>query len=275
MNRHRPAGARLVVRVAAVGVHGHDRRIVGHHVLALECFHEELLNFMLVCAAAAHAPSNFLERLGGNRVDHIARREVRLDLLFRQGRFKLRDQIRRANNVLAQPADHVRRSRIHHGNGEDNVVGRILHRHIAIRAQHLLQAVEQFLPSGILFLHARQGIQVSRFDLVNQFDGLAFGGDQVIPAPSDHEPIRQPENAVRDRIAMVMIVKKPGVDVAIAQGLLDGGEIHIQTVILHDRWRRWFSVDPNEIESPAPQPGSTGKATRALVMCFPLRLKNS
>ena len=34
--------------------------------------------------------------------------------------------------------------------------------------------------------------------------------------PGDHEPIRQPENAVRDRIAMVMIVEKPGVDVAIA-----------------------------------------------------------
>jgi hypothetical protein len=37
---------------------------------------------------------------------------------------------------------------------------------------------------------------------------------------------------------MVMIVEKPGVNVALAQSLLDGREVHIQTVILHDRWRR-------------------------------------
>jgi hypothetical protein len=36
---------------------------------------------------------------------------------------------------------------------------------------------------------------------------------------------------------MVMIVEKPGVDIALAQGLLDGGQVHIQTLILHDRWR--------------------------------------
>ena len=171
---------------------------------------------MFVRAAVAHAPSNFFESLGGDRVNHIARREVRLDLFVRQGRFKLRDQVRRTDNVLAQPADQVRRSRVHHGNSEDKVVGRILHGHIAMRGQHLLQAVEQFLPSGVLFLRAGQGIQVSRLDLVDQFHGIAFGGDQVVPAPRDHEPIRQPENAVRDRVAMVMIVEKPRVNVALA-----------------------------------------------------------
>ncbi len=122
---------------------------------------------MFVRAAVAHAPSNFLESLGGNRINHIARRKVRLDLLVRQRRFKLRDQVCRADNVLAQPADQVRRSRVHHRNGKHKVVGRVLHRHIAIRAQYLLQTVEQFLPSGILFLDAGQGIQVSRLDLVH------------------------------------------------------------------------------------------------------------
>ena len=111
------------MRVAAIGVHSDDWRIVGHHVLALEGFHEPLLNFVLVGAAAAYPPSNFLESLGGERVNHVARRKVRLNLFVRQGRFKLRDQVRRADNVLAQPADHVRRPRIHHGNREDKVVG--------------------------------------------------------------------------------------------------------------------------------------------------------
>jgi len=34
---------------------------------------------------------------------------------------------------------------------------------------------------------------------------------------------------------MVMIVEKPRVDVALAQGVLYRGEVHIQTVILHER----------------------------------------
>src|SRR5208282_4140354 len=100
--------------------------------------------------------------------------------------------------------------------------------YIAMRSQHLLQTVEQFLPSGILFFRAGQGVQMSRLDLVNQLDGFALGGDQVVPPPRDHESIWQPENAVRDRVAMVMIVEKPGVDVALAQGLLNGGQVHIK-----------------------------------------------
>ena len=33
---------------------------------------------------------------------------------------------------------------------------------------------------------------------------------------------------------MMMIVEKPSIDIALAQGLLDGGKVHIQAVILHD-----------------------------------------
>ena len=117
-----------------------------------------------------------------------------------------------------------------------------------MRSQHLLQSVEQLLPSGILFLHAGQGVQVPRLDLVHQFDGLALGGDQVVPAPGDHEPIGQPEYTIRDRIAMVMVVEKPGVNVALAQRALYGRQVHIQTVILHDsanvRIARPFSARP-------------------------------
>ena len=53
--------ARLVVRVAAIGVHRHDGRIVGHEVLAAKRFHEPLLDFMLVGSAVARAPADFLE----------------------------------------------------------------------------------------------------------------------------------------------------------------------------------------------------------------------
>jgi hypothetical protein len=37
---------------------------------------------------------------------------------------------------------------------------------------------------------------------------------------------------------MMVVAKQPGVDVALAQGFLDGCEVHGQRVILHDRVRR-------------------------------------
>jgi hypothetical protein len=54
---------------------------------------------------------------------------------------------------------------------------------------------------------------------------------------------------------MVMIVEEPRVNVALTQGLLDGGEVHIQTVILHDRCsslKVWSAiVEPTHIVSPS------------------------
>src|SRR5208282_1205968 len=89
-----------------------------------------------------------------------------------------------------------------------------------------LQSIKQFLPSGVLFLRSRQRVEVSRLNLVHQFDRLAFSRNQVVPAPRDHEPIRQPQNAVSDRVAMVMIIEKPSVNIALAQRVLDGRKIH-------------------------------------------------
>ena len=48
-------GVRLVVRIAGVGIHRHDRRIVGHQILAGERFHEPLLDLVLGGAAIADA----------------------------------------------------------------------------------------------------------------------------------------------------------------------------------------------------------------------------
>ena len=107
-------GARLVVRIAAVGVDGDDGRIVGHHVFAGEAFHEELLNLMLGSAAVAHAAADFLESVGGNRVDGVAGLEVRLDLLGGPGGFELRDQIGRADDIFAEAADQVGGSGVDH-----------------------------------------------------------------------------------------------------------------------------------------------------------------
>ena len=120
------------MRVATIGVDGDQRRIVGHQVFAPEGFHEPLLHFIFVGAAAARAPADFLEGGRGDGVNRIARREVRLDLFLRQGSFKLRHQITGADHILAQSADQLDGARVHQGNGEDQIVGRILHRDIAM-----------------------------------------------------------------------------------------------------------------------------------------------
>ncbi len=71
------------------------------------------------------------------------------------------------------------------------------------------------------------------FDLVNQFYRFAAGRNQVEPAPRDHLTRGQAQHAVGNGIAMMMIVKEPGVDVALAERGLYGGKIHGQTTILN------------------------------------------
>ncbi len=95
-----------------------------------------------------------------------------------------------------------------------------------MRGQHLLEIVEKLLPSGVLFLGAGKGVEVASFDLVHQFGRLALGGDEIVPAARDHQAFRKAEHAVGDRVAMVMIVEEPGIDVALGKSVLNGGDIH-------------------------------------------------
>ena len=64
------------------------------------------------------------------------------------------------------------------------------------------------------------------FDFVDEFDGIAFGGDEVIPATGDHEAFGKAEDTIGNRIAVMVVVEKPGVNVALAQGVLNGREVH-------------------------------------------------
>ena len=73
------------------------------------------------------------------------------------------------------------------------------------------------------------------FDLVHQFHRVAAGWNQVEPASRDHLPRGQSQHPVRDGIAMMVIVKEPGVNVALAQRGLYGGKIHGQITILNNR----------------------------------------
>ena len=74
---------------------------------------------------------------------------------------------------------------------------------------------------------------MARFNLVDQFHRIAAGWNQVEPAPGDHLTCGQSQHPVSDRIAMMVIVEKPGVNIPLAQRGLYGRKIHGQRTILN------------------------------------------
>src|SRR5262249_51980793 len=55
---------------------------------------------------------------------------------------------------------------------------------------------------------------------------LTFHGNQIKPAPRNHQILPQSEDAIRNGIAVMMIVKKPGAKLALLKSRLKGVEIH-------------------------------------------------
>src|SRR5437867_8229024 len=100
--------------------------------------------------------------------------------------------------------------------------------------KHRLDLVKKFLPPGIYAFSAGQGVEMSGLDSVDQLDRLSACGDQVEPSPRNHQAIRQSKDAISDGIPMMMVVKQPAVDIALAQGGLNGGKVHEQTSILNN-----------------------------------------
>src|SRR5207302_3404538 len=64
------------------------------------------------------------------------------------------------------------------------------------------------------------------FNAMHELLRLALGGNQIKPAPCDHQIQAQSEHAVRDRIAVMMVIKKPGTELALLERRLNGVEIH-------------------------------------------------
>ncbi len=156
------------------------------------------------------------------------------DLLVAPGSFELRNQVGGTDHIFPQPAQQLDGPAIDQRNREDDVVGRILHGDVAVGCEHRLQGVEKFLPSGILALAAGQGIEVAGFDFVDQFYRFTLRGNQIEPAPRDHETCGQAKHSVGDGIAMMVVVEQPRVDVAFAQRRLDGSQVHGQTPIVNN-----------------------------------------
>jgi hypothetical protein len=213
-------GARLrrVMRIAAVRVHAYDRSIVECNSLAVEGVHDPLLNVVLIATAIAHPPADLLEGLGHDAVDRFTRRKMRLDLLLGQGRLKARHQIAGTHNRVPKAAHQLDGAAVDHPDGRHQVVGRILHGQRLVWCQHFFQVRVLLFPSGVKSLGAGQGIEVSGLNAMVQLGRLALRGDHVIPAARHMQAGGQPQHAVGDGVAMMMVVKEPSVKAALGQG---------------------------------------------------------
>src|SRR3954453_22877931 len=96
-----------VVWIAAIRVDRDQRRIISDQILPLESLQKPLLDFVFVGSAVTYSAADLMESGCGDGVNRIARGKVSLDLILRQGRFKLRHQIAGADHILAQSANQI------------------------------------------------------------------------------------------------------------------------------------------------------------------------
>ena len=83
---------------------------------------------------------------------------------------------------------------------------------------------------------------------MDQCTRFTCSGYEVKPAPRDHERFGHAENAIGDRIAMMVIVEQPGIDVAFAERRLNSGEVHGQNFIVNNtlEFREWVGEGGNQ-----------------------------
>ena len=67
---------------------------------------------------------------------------------------------------------------------------------------------------------------MSGFDAVHQLDGFALRAGSIEPAARDHQGFRDVQHAVRDGIAVMVIIEKPGVKASLMQSSLDCFQVH-------------------------------------------------
>src|SRR5690348_4699688 len=72
---------------------------------------------------------------------------------------------------------------------------------------------------------AGNAVEIAALDPMDQPRRFARGGDQVIPSASTHGR-SNPQHTVCDRVPMMMIVKKPSIEIGLAKFGLNRVEVH-------------------------------------------------
>ncbi len=141
------------------------------------------------------------------------------DLLRSQHGLEAADQVGGADNGLAQFPQHLHGSRIHQRYVHDGVARRVLHGQPGVWLKHGAQAGFQLLPRRIDVPAAGQGRQLAPLHPVGQLARFAFGWNEVIPAPRHVQRLAQTENAIGNRVAVMMVVKEPAIHLLLAKRL--------------------------------------------------------
>ena len=68
-----------------------------------------------------------------------------------------------------------------------------------------------FLPARVRLFGSGQVIQMAGFDAMDELAGLALRGNVVIPAARDVERIGESEDAVGERVTMVVVEEEPSI----------------------------------------------------------------
>src|ERR1700722_16379768 len=72
----------------------------------------------------------------------------------------------------------------------------------------------------------RQRCQLFALDPMGQLARRTLGWDEVVPAPRHMRGFAQPENAIGNRIAVMMVVKEPAIHVLLTKRSLDLFQVH-------------------------------------------------
>ena len=174
----------------------------------------------------AHALRHELERAILYAMKGRRRFAVRFQCVCVPDRFEPLHQITGRGHVDPASPHELQRAAIDPRDIGNRAVARILHRHPRHAAQQLRQSFIELLTAGVYRLFPGKRIERSALDCVDQPSRLTCCGNQIEPAARRHfRAACRSQQARRDGIRAVKIVKEPPVEPLGFQRLLDRGNV--------------------------------------------------
>ncbi len=176
--------------------------------------------------AGAGTAADELEGLVDDVVEGALGGEMGVDLGLGEDGLEEGDEVGGADDLFAERAEELDGAGVDHGDIHDGVVGGVLHGDAGEGSEHGVETTLELLPGGVDAFGAGEVVELAGFDAMDELAGLAFGGDDVVPAAADEAGSGKAEDGGSNGIAVVMVVKEPGVEAGGAKGRLDGFKMH-------------------------------------------------
>ena len=145
--------------------------------------------------------------------------------------FEVADEVGGGDDFFAEGAEEFDGAGVDHGDVHDGVAGGVLHGDFGCAGEEGFELGFELLPGGVDGFGAGEGVEPEGLDAVDEFFWLAGGGDEVVPAAGDVSVGVEAEDAVGERVAVVMVVEEPAVDFIFAEGVLDSSEVKFGCVL--------------------------------------------